>query len=253
MKILLIGGAGYIGSRLRRALEMLNHDVAIVDPEILTGKPDPIEDVRELVPSQGELADVTVWLASIHDVSEDEAPEWGRIAHELMVRLPQDWNTAVQARGKRFIYFSSMRAATHKNRLYGWMKALAESVLRGATILRPGTVWGGLAPSLPNRTHTLLNRMLVQPQWRPEPHTDPFFTCNMKRVVHAVTELIEEPRHAWSGLTIPLVDQKSPITGKQIVEGWRPQGWSKEMNRANTVLMGKHPMELYRQYYLEAK
>lgn len=275
MNILLIGGAGYIGSRLSRALEARGHAISVIDPRILgaePGLPFPCEayDVREWTPGkepQGPHAkmrqpDVVIWLASIHDVGNDRESDWEAIAYELMVKLPLEWAAATQKAGGRFIYFSSTRAGTHTNRLYGRMKRrfeqLAMSHERPPTIIRPGTVWGSLDDSgaLPNRVHTVVNRMLVQPDWRPEPLEESFFTCRYRTLEHVVVDLVEKPDHAWGSTIVPVTDTILPITGKLLAEEGRApvsgQVWELEKKHSPHLTdLGEHPMRAYERYYLQ--
>lgn len=245
MNILLIGGAGYIGSRLSAALEELGHKTIILDANLLSGGGG--QDVRT-APVEVAPYDAIVWLASIHDMSGQEE-EWQSIAYQLMVSKPLEWATAAAAQYVPFLYFSSTRAGTHPDSQYGWNKARFESIRpRGTTVVRPGTVWGMLDMELPNRTHTIVNRMIVDSAWMPSPGNQPFFTCAMRWLIPRVVSLIVNPDHVMRGLILPVTDQERPITGAALAGGLRPAGFEAEPNPGITEL-GEHPMELYERYY----
>lgn len=268
MNVLLVGGAGYIGSRLARTLEERGHTCQTIDAGILArpGSFHGEHDVRSGGLSTDpfsvhferesftypDRAPVVIWLASIHDVPKDQEEQWREIAYDLMVRLPEKWAKATIESGGRFIYFSSTRAGTHPDRLYGWLKRRFERVRPfGTTVVRPGTVWGALSETLPNRCHTVVNRMLIDSQWLPEPLEEPFFTCQYAFLERVVVDLVERPQTVWQGLVVPLTDTLVPITGAKLAGGWRPQGYASEAVPRG-LEMGEHPMEAYRRYYLES-
>lgn len=258
MNVILVGGLGYLGSRLNVVLQGAKVSVDVVDPGILQGIPDSSsaalafsQDVLQMsVPSFTE-DDVVVWLASIHEVPDESRLVWQDVAYELMVTVPLRWASAVGKAGGRFIYISSTRAATHTDRLYGWNKRRFEILTVAedhVTVLRPGTIWGALSETLPNRTQTVINRMLTDATFQVEPHTEPFFTCHMYRIVGFIKELIRFSSHVDSGLILAVVDTGCPVTGAILASGKRPPGYAAEPVPENLPVT-EHPMKLYETYY----
>ena len=162
----IIGANGYIGQRLLERVSTGIEAVHAIDACILA-PPRPgitqarVEDID--VPAHQDV----IWLASFHDSPQlekltiGERLEWVQVARKIMVELPLKW----ARRARTFTYVSSMRALTHPDTFYGALKRRAEqTLLDGATnvrIVRFGTVYGGLSPSLYNRTITVPNRWLV--------------------------------------------------------------------------------------------
>jgi len=251
MNIILVGGAGYLGTRLNVALQSAGVSVEITDPGILQGTDDASQDVLKMPVPSFTAADVVVWLASIHEVPDESRLVWQDVAYRLMIETPLKWAAAVGEAGGRFIYISSTRAATHTNRLYGWNKRRFEILTVAedhVTVLRPGTIWGNLSETLPNRTQTVINRMLTDGTFQVEPHTEPFFTCHMDRLLIAIVELLPFSDHCNSGLIRAVTDTRLPITGKDLAGGWRPENYATEPVPAN-IPVTEHPMKLYEAYY----
>jgi hypothetical protein len=95
------------------------------------------------------------------------------------------------------IYISSMRSLTHPNTFYGNLKKRAEvELFRKATILRLGTVHGGLDPHMYNRTITVPNNYAVRGE-APDANWKAFITP-MKDVIIGVVSAI--------GLAAPIVE-----------------------------------------------
>ena len=116
------------------------------------------------------------------------------------------------------------------------------------TVLRPGTIWGGLSKGLPNRVHTVINRMLTDPDFSVAPHTEPFFTCHIGHIVGTLQWVIETGGHCYKGLVRPVADDFYPTTGEKLSKGWRPPGYSTEPVPAS-LRIEEPPMKLYEDYY----
>ena len=223
MKYLLIGGAGYVGTRLWKALAAdPQNEVEVIDLGLLW--PEHVHsyvewrDVRDEDPAQALDYDVVIWLATIHDTPESERAAWHNLTRQLMVDLPRDW----ERWARRFVYFSSMRAVTHPETLYGQRKLEFEARARESTlIIRPGTVWGDFHPDMPNRLHTAVNRQLYFPDQHIEVPENRVF---LPRLVDATLECLENG-------TTGVVNAVDPEP-----EWQRPE-------------LGAHPMEHYRRHY----
>lgn len=251
MNVILVGGHGYLGSRVRVALEADGAHPLVVDPGILQKVDDCSQDVLKMPYHYHEVeGDVVVWLASIHEVPESSRLVWQDIAYDLMVKTPMEWAAAVGTAGGRFIYISSTRAGTHPDGLYGWNKRRFELLTAGddhVTVIRPGTIWGGLSETLPNRTQTVINKMLTS-DWLPEPLWEPFFTCHIDIIVNIIQALLVAPDHRDAGLIRTATDTFIPITGADLAGGWRPPGYAVEPV-PDKIHPECHPMELYEAYY----
>jgi nucleoside-diphosphate-sugar epimerase len=165
-KVHVVGGRGYIGSRLARRLTELGYDVNVIDPGYtISDTPDESQDVTDPgfeIPNDGAPV---VWLACIHRLPpevDDSLAEWERYADQLMVESPREW---IQA-DHPIIYVSSMQVVTQEDYdLYADCKQNFETMFvgrAGVRIIRPGTVWGGLIEGdQTNRVQTVVNKWLV--------------------------------------------------------------------------------------------
>lgn len=240
-RIVLVGGAGYIGSRLVPRLNEKS-EVVVVDPCIL-GEPEfprRLELVRERWNNFVYLPDdIVVWLASLHRPLEEDTRKWDDVFDEVMVDGPD----FVAGDVKRFVYVSSMQAVTGSD-IYAEAKRNAEWMITRKTrdwrIIRPGTVWGGLARPGPKRLHTVPNAWLSRKAEPPEGYA--CYTAELDQVLdvlEAATLSDCEPRTITN-----VVDFPEPTTAEQIRELSVPaRDW---FERADP---GPHPMELYSEYY----
>lgn len=92
MKILIIGGCGYIGSALYRHLEAAGHAVCAMD-RLDRGNPGGVKnaktDYRQIDPLDNiEAADVVIHLAGHSSVQACEADPWGAIDNNLTGFIP---------------------------------------------------------------------------------------------------------------------------------------------------------------------
>lgn len=225
--VYLVGGNGYIGQRLATFLKIHGWNPVVVDPCILSG-PTPFIAGRLIRhPIQQAITDgkippnvPVVYLASFHDFpgynSLDliQKRQWEEEADTLMVNIPNDLCV-----GRKLIYFSSMRALTHRDTFYGNLKGIAESLLfKRASIIRPGTVYGHLRrePGYYNRTITVPNQWIVRGKkpdlnWRA-------YVVDMDRVLNMVLEMLYAPmgevRHA--------IHPQHPLTRKELTAYIKP-------------------------------
>lgn len=244
--VVIVGGAGYVGTRLHDLLP----EAESVDPGILQGLCDRRGDVRNVSPH----GDVVVWLASIHELREGDLEEdWRAVAEMLMVDGPLEWALEVVSRGGRFVYLSSTRAETAPERLYGRMKLRAERLLLEVggdiSIVRAGTVWGGLLPGRPNRVQTIINRLILEPGLEIFPGQESFYTTHLPRLVG---ELERSAHTRWRGLKT-VTDSPEPINGALLRAGRRPRLFDLEKDLTNVEMVlaenTRHPMGLYAEYY----
>ena len=75
MKVLVTGGAGYIGSITAAALERCGHTPVVLD-SLLTG---PEAFVRGRLFYRGDIADRELWLASSPTIPTSSAPSIWRL------------------------------------------------------------------------------------------------------------------------------------------------------------------------------
>lgn len=162
LPILIIGAGGYIGSRVLGHMRRLGLDVETLDLntygynddyQIKTGDAADL-DLNSL---RGK---VVLYLPSFHQEPPDYDIADADAYFELMSRIPQ----ALAQSAAHLVYVSSMRALTNAGSLYADTKLNTERLLLGerATIVRPGTAWGGLRKDLPNRCNTAINYALTR-------------------------------------------------------------------------------------------
>ncbi len=252
--IITVGGSGYIGSRFVSDLgnpdNLVNYDAGVLCPVSNA----VIEDIRKVrIPDF--TSDTTVfWFAGIHDVTGwGSEEEWRPIMREVMVDAPRRWANEIAKCGGRFVYVSSMRAQTSLDSLYGQMKLSAEAELwrSNIAILRLGTVWGDLREGWVNREHTVINRLLITPEEKIKPHTQPFYTTRMAVALRALRSCTFKHSPYWGGVS-PIVDSIVPITGAALARGERPEEkWRFTRERGDTKIgiSSPHPMKLYSKYY----
>ncbi len=218
-EVALVGGGGYIGQRLARYLADRGWAPEVIDPDIhQAGFPVIAEcrwrlaDIRD-VPTN-ELPEQIVYLASFHDVPfwdqllDGEKLEWQQEASEIMIKEP----LRLIAAGKEVIYVSSMRALTHPETFYGNLKAVAERELfQKASIVRFGTVWGGLEEGLYNRTITVPNNWAVRGEL-PDKNWEAYVT-SMDWAMQSIEVLLGRSKHLEVGAC---VSPCCPITAESL-------------------------------------
>ncbi len=245
-EVILVGGAGYVGTRLTELLVDEGYEVEVIDPLILGVKP-PIGthsrmDVRT-VPTCHFEGKTVIYLASIHAVPPELARQWEPVAAEIMLNEP----TRIASVAKRFIYISSMRARTDPTTgpeasLYSHMKRCAERrlfQLPHVTVVRPGTVWGDVGGA-PSRRHTVPNRYLCSGEL-PDEHWSAY-TCCIWDLIERIQCCLTEP----GGEIIHCIDHVTPCTRDKLPKVVASSaGQSPPWKRP----LGQHPMELYAKYY----
>lgn len=196
MKVLLLGGAGYIGSVLTSTLKDAGYDVVVYD-NFLYGKAvsnvkSDILDINSLVPAI-EKADAVVNLAGLsNDPTSDLKPE---LTWKVNYLANQTIADLLKNTGKRVVYASSCSvygfgdetfgelSSLHPVTLYARTKMLSEDLYCkdsiDAVILRFATVYG-MSPN--PRLDLVVNTMIADAyfnkkvtvnggnQWRPVVH-----------------------------------------------------------------------------------
>lgn len=201
-KVILAGGAGYIGQALYQYLGWRGLDPLIVDPCYIAEPPAGWAVIREdasfLLRDQGR--EPVVYLASLHDfpcferLDPVQKRQWQEVGRRLMIDVP-----VAIAKKRPMLYISSMRSLTHSRSFYGQLKKLAEILLfRKASTLRLGTVYG-FTPGLYNRTITVPNNYLVRGEL-PDTHWAAH-VVDLRRVIGAVASWIT----SGSGSNLPEV------------------------------------------------
>lgn len=218
-RIIVVGSGGFIGSRLCAELSKRKIQHWEVDLGIYTRLLDWEGDVTTMDPKEFKDA-VVIYLACFH-----RDPAVLRIGLDgaytkLMVHTPVE----IAERCFSLIYVSSMLAITDQDSLYASVKRYAERKLCDrALILRPGTVWGGLSPDLPNRTSTALNYALTRGKFEGDHWT--FFTTHMtlllEQLMFHAQFLADEERaptrhHQNSGEIRNIVDLSTPLTSDDV-------------------------------------
>lgn len=184
MKVLVLGGAGYIGSVLCPYLKSKGYDVSIYD--VKQNKEEDIRNLNKLIPALHK-ADAIIHLAGLpNDITSDKDPEitWNvnYTATDVIAKL---------SRGKKIIYASSCSvygfgkeefyedSILNPQTLYGRTKKLSEELFTDAVILRFATVYG-YSPA--TRLDLVVNKMIFEAlnsneiivnggdQWRPIVH-----------------------------------------------------------------------------------
>lgn len=154
MRVMLIGGLGYVGSALHPYLASKGHDVTTVDLELRGNRTNPKNmrwDYRMLTRMELERADAIVHLAGHSSVQQCAKDPYAAIKNnlsgiiDLIPRLP----------GCPFLYASSASVhATNTNTLYDATKraleALVPQLYPNSYALRFGTVCGPAANLRPD-------------------------------------------------------------------------------------------------------
>lgn len=225
--VYVVGGRGYVGSRLTASLENFGYDVEAIDPGYLTEEtPDPSQDVTDFrfpIPKDGKPV---IWLACIHRVpdedklSAEDYCEWNAYAEELMVDCPQEWHEE----GHPVIYVSSMQIVTQKTLdIYAKCKRQFEQWAvgtPGVRVIRPGTVWGGLnKPSDPtNRVHTVVNRFLTTGEL-PDDNWRAYTTAITKLIDALMDALLHCERGELPGDVLTCTDWARPCVRENLADG----------------------------------
>lgn len=214
--VILVGGAGYIGSALQPELDKMKISYEVIDIGAY-GNVDNPQDVESVDPTifKGK---VVVWLASFHTAPEDADGEWWMSYGKLMVGGPIDAALEMNYEaGGRLIYVSSMRALTHPTNLYGRMKARAENGLAsdpGVRVLRFGTVYGIHDPAT-FRDETAVNHALYRGEFTGD-HWSAFVTA-LPDAVEALACAIEDALEGRVlGEVLNVTDLESPLTADDL-------------------------------------
>lgn len=170
MKVLVTGGAGFIGSHLVEALSKQEHDVTVLD-NFSTGSMLNLRSIKVKIVS-GDVAKYEFLPQEKFDVIYHLAAEPWSIANTLgkrkrifmtntygtlnMLNIPNDLfvftSTAnLYGNGRKFKETDKMNIPS----FYGFTKAIAEEIIRFSrkpyVIFRPGTVIGSRGRCFPNR------------------------------------------------------------------------------------------------------
>jgi nucleoside-diphosphate-sugar epimerase len=244
--ILVVGGAGYIGSRLIARLKQAGHNVGLWDADFY-GTVDAVakandlqdvlkEDVRWIYEHEREACaflknfDLIIYLASPHDIN---LPADHRAVRRYYPAIMGECADLIRyMSGLPLVYVSSMRALTHPSSTYGYYKKAAEQFfnkLRTGAIVRFGTVWGGLSPHrhFPNRVVTVPNKYVLTGQL-PDEHWRAYTThidlavgtlAGMARSEHLATieNVCDNPLHASINIDLPQLIKRD-LLEDQIVE-----------------------------------
>jgi nucleoside-diphosphate-sugar epimerase len=219
--VYVVGGRGYIGSRLSESLRQSGYTVEVIDPGYLVSDtPDESQDVTARgfeVPGDGKPV---VWCACIHRLPpgvQDTTGEWDEYADLLMHGCPAEWVEA----GHPLVYLSSMQVVTQRALdLYAEVKldferwALGRA---GVRVIRPGTVWGGLvSPGDPtNRVHTVVNRYLTtgelpDEKWRA-------YTTRITSLIQEIVDAVDRTqRGELPGDVLTVTDFHRPTVRKDL-------------------------------------
>ena len=209
-KILLIGGAGYVGSRLSNHLSKIGHDVCVVDkfwfgdflsPNILKIK----KDLWKLTPKDLVEFDVIVFLAGL--------------ANDPMAMFRSDLNfienaaapayiayIAKQAGVKRFVHASSCS-------VYGYTK---NEILNETSIINPNYPYGisklqsecGIMSLQDNDFRPIILRKGTICGWSPKMRYDLVVNTMLKDAIVSKKIVVNNP-NLWR----PLVDIRDVIQG----------------------------------------
>lgn len=259
MKIYLIGGDGYIGTRLQEALDADELEYVVIDPRVYGDKEG--EDVGNVYPPEEPA--IVVWLASFHRTP----PGYSRLAHsdrekweiayaKLMQQEAEKWALL----GHSVIYISSMQLVTNPGDLYSMSKSRAERLLLtpevNSQILRFGTVWGSLDQD-PARPQTAVNAALLGTP--PDEHYIAY-TTHMRLAIDAIMEAIYSP---FLNTIKCVVDDLVPATRETFEflidrKARKLNTWQKlflqearriSSDRAQELSKQTHPTELLARFY----
>lgn len=218
MKVTVVGGSGYIGTRLIRHLteqghEYLNVDVRPSPSSVVHGRGPETLDIRrwESLDMVRDLKYPVVYLAGIHETPEEDRKRWSGVAEELMVNTPH-----VLAVDLPLLYVSSTRVLTAKpHTLYSRMKEEGEKgvFMSGGSVVRLGTVYGGLEGGLPNRTRTVPNHYILTGE-EPDENWRAYVT-SMDHALRAIQYWLEWDQDRRRVLNI--VDCEGPLTRADLV------------------------------------
>lgn len=225
MKYVIVGGDGYIGSRLKRLFDPST--VRVVDLDIYArGKRQDIADFGAADFSNTCM----IWLASFHREPDNhlDREAWKEAYYQLMVRYPL-W---FASNCRRFVYASSMRALTDQESIYGRIKKLAEKDLTkyNATILRFGTVWGGLDRKLPNRCNTAMNYAITRGKFTGNHWTG--HLTHMSKAIDALHVAAITAGDRWTGATMNVMDRGELFEAEDIRAFLRKRGPNDKMQTA---------------------
>ena len=213
-KILIVGAGGYVGSRLFQHLQQTwpAKDLATLDLNIYGMNEELGVETGDIVKNMKLAKGSTViYLPSFHRAPEHATQDTLYAYRELMKHIP----CQLASIADRFIYVSSMRAITDRN-LYGRIKLEAERVLichRNTHIIRPGTLWGGLSSTLPNRLTTALNFALYHEKFKGLSWQG--FTTYLPEFLAFVGKVILEPELPS---VLQVLDQPLPLAAHEVRE-----------------------------------
>lgn len=152
MKILLIGGTGFIGTALRHALKAQGHDVRLLVRAQSTGKVDKSEGFEVLV---GDVLDTHACLRAVDQIDavvhlvgiRREDPEHGLTYEAMHTEATYSIvDAASRSRVQRIVYMSSLGAREDAPSRYHRTKFESEELVRKSgmrwTIFRPSIIFG---------------------------------------------------------------------------------------------------------------
>jgi len=213
--ILILGGLGYIGSRLGNALKSRGLDIEIIDMDIY-GQGNGL--MYEELPTSIFRDKVIVNLASFHREAADAVnlDNWARQYGALMIEEPE----ALSECAHKLIQVSSMRSLYDKS-IYGRSKSLCEqklSSMPNVQHVRFGTVWGGFSDNMPNRFSTAVNFALSRGYFEGSEWAAP--VTHMDKVIMSLeTYVLAHAKYKetiFDGTVVNVVDNHEPMTSDEL-------------------------------------
>jgi nucleoside-diphosphate-sugar epimerase len=247
-KLVLVGGAGYLGTRIGKELERSDIKFSVLDPCLLwpedhrnSGWDIDLRDVTK-VPQEEFRGKTVVYLASLHKHPD---LKWEPVMDRLMVTTPLSLLPYVD----RLIYISSMQTIHGEPSTYAAKKRRAEAQLfsslhfQKVSVLRLGTLFGGLERGYPNRIHTVPNRYCIG---RGDIPAD--FSSYVTDVVQSVGNVVDLITYPYKGTV------RNAITGAGPVDAPRLKTLLTEYRRDDLPdLDDRHPMEVMEEYYFDKR
>lgn len=167
-RIGITGATGYIGTVLVARALRHGHEVVALGRRGIEGLEHRHADLCEdPAPNLLDALDAAIHLAA------DTGGAGGLGAEEI--RFAEALAAASQRAGVPLLVVSSQAASPAAPSAYGRTKAAIEErvLARGASVLRPGLVYGGLAQGLFGKLIGLVRRLPVLPDLRPRPSVQP--------------------------------------------------------------------------------